>query len=128
MIPQNCTFPARSARCAWITATSGFSAATAVSRSPVNGQVMGRTAGWPSRPGRPSRPVPLYPRRIANGTPEAPATYRFAIPAWLCSSSCNGPGQAFSTASRNRCSEPTPGLPPQEKISLLAHPAPMSWS
>ena len=39
-----------------------------------------------------------------------------------------GPGQAFSTASRNRCSDPTPGLPPQEKISLLAQPAPISWS
>ena len=40
VMPQNWTFPARSARCAWITATSGVSAATAVSRSPVNGQVI----------------------------------------------------------------------------------------
>ena len=52
---------------------------------------------------------------------------------WPCPRGCvppaaSGPGQPFSTASRNRCSEPTPGLPPQEKISLLAQPAPMSWS
>ena len=32
------------------------------------------------------------------------------------------------TASRNRRSEPTPGLPPHEKTSLLAHPIPISWS
>ena len=32
------------------------------------------------------------------------------------------------TASRKRCSEPTPGLPPQLKISLRAQPAPISWS
>ena len=32
----------------------------------------------------------------------------------------SGCGQPFSTASRMRCSEPTPGLPPQEKISLSA--------
>ena len=48
----------------------------------------------------------------ANGRPEAPATYRFAIPAWLCSSSSIGRGQPCSTASRNRCNDPTPGLPP----------------
>ena len=40
----------------------------------------------------------------------------------------SGCGQSFSTASRKRCSEPTPGLPPQEKISLRTHPAPISWS
>ena len=27
-----------------------------------------------------------------------------------------------------RCSDPTPGLPPQEKISFRAQPAPISWS
>src|SRR6266702_3451539 len=32
---------------------------TAVSRSPVNGQVIGRTVGCPSGPVSPSRPVPL---------------------------------------------------------------------
>jgi len=128
VIPHSWTLPARSACCAWITATSGLSAATAVSVSPVNGQVIGRTDGWPSSPGRPSRPVPRYPRSTAKGTPEAPATYRLAMPAWLCSSSLSGPGQRFSTASRNLCSDPTPGFPPHEKISLLAHPAPMSWS
>ncbi len=36
-----------------------------------------------------------------------------------CSSSSSLCGQPFSTASRRRCSEPTPGLPPQEKTSLV---------
>ena len=42
--------------------------------------------------------------------------------AWLCSSSSSGAGQPRSTASRMRCSDPTPGLPPQEKTSLRAAP------
>ena len=50
------------------------------------------------------------------------------MPAWLCSSISSGTGQACSTASLNRCSEPTPGLPAQEKISFAAQPAPISWS
>ena len=33
-----------------------------------------------------------------------------------------------AAASRKRCSEPTPGLPPQEKTSSRAHPAPIIWS
>ena len=37
-------------------------------------------------------------------------------------------GQPFSTASRRRCSEPTPGLPPQEKTSFRAQPVPIIWS
>ena len=37
-------------------------------------------------------------------------------------------GQPFSIASRNRCSEPTPGLPPHEKVSLRAQPMPIIWS
>jgi len=49
-------------------------------------------------------------------------------PSVLCSSSSSGPGQECSTASRNRCSDPTPGLPPQENTSLRAHPAPIIWS
>ena len=44
------------------------------------------------------------------------------MPAWLCSSISSGCGQPFSTASRKRCSEPTPGLPPHEKISPVAQP------
>ena len=40
------------------------------------------------------------------------------MPACACSSSASGAGQPFSTASRSRCNEPTPGLPPQEKISF----------
>ena len=106
-----------------MTATSGRSAGTAVSTSPVNGQVTGAMVAVCF-----ARSVPRYPRSTANGSPDAPATYRLAIPAWLCSSSSSGRGQSCSTASRNRCSEPTPGLPPQENTSLRAHPAPMSWS
>ena len=69
VIPQNCTLPARSARCAWITVTSGRRAATAVSVSPVNGQVISAMfAAWSASP------VPLYPRSTANGSPDAPAT------------------------------------------------------
>ncbi len=45
------------------------------------------------------------------------------MPACAFSSSASGAGQPCSTASRNRCSEPTPGLPPQEKISFDAQPA-----
>jgi hypothetical protein len=65
---------------------------------------------------------------MANGRPDAPATYRLAIPAWLCSSISSGTGQPCSTASLNLCSDPTPGLPAQEKISLRAQPAPIIWS
>jgi hypothetical protein len=73
VIPQYCTFPARSARCAWITVTSGRSAATAVSVSPVNGQaICAMLARAPAAPF--TRPVPLYPRSTANGSPAAPAT------------------------------------------------------
>ena len=49
-------------------------------------------------------------------------------PARPCSSSPRGPGQSCSTASRRRYSEPTPGLPPHEKISARTQPAPISWS
>ena len=42
--------------------------------------------------------------------------------AWLCSSISSGCGQPFSTASRKRCSEPTPGLPPHENVSLRGAP------
>ena len=104
-------------------ATSGRRAATAVSSSPVNGQAMVATlAVWSARS------VPAYPRRTANGRPEAPAAYRFAMPAWLCSSSRSARGQPFSTASRKRWSEPTPGFPPHENTSLRAQPIPIIWS
>ena len=72
--------------------------------------------------------MPTYPRSTANGRPDAPATYRLAIPAWLCSSICNGAGQPVASASRIRCSDPTPGLPPHENTSLDAQPAPIIWS
>ena len=45
VIPHSWTFPVRSARWAWMTATSGRRAATAVSVSPVNGQVIGLMVG-----------------------------------------------------------------------------------
>ena len=44
------------------------------------------------------------------------------MPAWLCSSISSGCGQPCSTASRKRCSDPTPGLPPHEKISCVGAP------
>ena len=50
------------------------------------------------------------------------------MPAWLCSSIASGTGQPDSTASRKRCSEPTPGLPPHEKIMRSAQPMPIIWS
>ena len=48
------------------------------------------------------------------------AAYAAAIPACEYSSSSSGRGQPFSTASRRRCSDPTPGLPPHEKTSFRA--------
>ena len=42
-MPHSCTFPSRSASWAWTIATSGRSAGTAVSFSPVNGQVTDAT-------------------------------------------------------------------------------------
>ena len=42
-IPHSCTLPSRSASWAWTIATSGRSAGTATSRSPVNGHVIGAT-------------------------------------------------------------------------------------
>ena len=50
------------------------------------------------------------------------------MPACECSSIASGTGHPCSTASRNRCSEPTPGLPPHEKIIRDAHPEPIIWS
>src|SRR5215468_11239046 len=58
-------------------ATSGLRADTAISVSPVNGQVIGLIVSvcW-------TIPVPAYPRSTANGSPAAPATYLFAtVPA-----------------------------------------------
>ena len=58
-----------------MTATSGRMAETAVSVSPVKGQVIGFIVGAePRAPLRVYRPVPLYPRSTANGRPDAPAT------------------------------------------------------
>src|SRR5215212_6027981 len=50
------------------------------------------------------------------------------MPACECSSSSSGRGHPFSTASRRRWSDPTPGFPPHENVSLCAQPAPISWS
>ena len=69
VMPQNWTLPARSARWAWTIATSGFSAATAVSVSPVNGQRIVDTLGVCR-----ARSVPGEARSTAKGSPEAPAT------------------------------------------------------
>ena len=46
----------------------------------------------------------------------------------VCSSSSSDAGQSRSTASRMRCSDPTPGLPPQLNTSRRAQPAPIIWS
>ena len=40
------------------------------------------------------------------------------MPACACSSTSSGRGHSFSTASRSRCNEPTPGFPPQENTSF----------
>ena len=71
-----------------------------------------------------ARSVPAYPRSTPNGRFAAPAAYAAAMPACECSSSSSGAGQPCSTASRSRCSEPTPGLPPQREHELprAAHP------
>ncbi len=122
-MPHSWTLPATSACCACTMPTSGRSARTAASRSPVNGQSISCTEGV-----RPTRSVPAYPRRTPNGRPDAPAAYAAAIPACECSSSSSGAGQLRSTASRKRCSEPTPGFPPHENVSLRAQPAPIIWS
>ena len=124
VMPHICTLPRRSARWAWMTVTSGLSAGTAVSTSPVNGQVIGAIVAvcrgqvgadvaaqhGERQPGR------------AGGVPVGHAGV--AVLLQLAAA----PGQPCSTASRSRCSEPTPGLPPQEKTSSLAQPAPIIWS
>ena len=94
------------------------SAGTAASSSPVNGHVIALTLA------RLARSVPVYPRITANGRRAAPAEYRLAMPAWLCSSSSIGRGQPCSTASRNRCSPPTPGIASvgEHKPPRRAHP------
>ena len=46
------------------------------------------------------------------------------MPACECSSSSSGTGQSCSTASRNRCSEPTPGFPPHENTIFAGAPHP----
>ena len=74
------------------------------------------------------RSVPRVAAQHAEGQAAAPAAYAAAMPAWQCSSSSSGCGQPCSTASRRRCSEPTPGLPPHEKTSFRAQPMPISWS
>ncbi len=51
-----------------MTVTSGVSAGTAASSSPVNGHVIGWTdVTWAGRS------VPAYPRNTPNGSPAAPA-------------------------------------------------------
>src|SRR6185295_16114122 len=67
--PHSCTLPCRSARCAWMTVTSGLIAGTAASCSPLNGHSMVFTVSVTV-----GRSVPRYPRNTANGRPEAPAT------------------------------------------------------
>ena len=69
LMPQSWTLPARSARWAWMIVTSGFSAATAVSVSPVNGQRTVDTVGVCR-----GRSVPAEARSTAKGRPAAPAT------------------------------------------------------
>ena len=123
VIPQYMTLPSRSACWAWMIPTSGLMAGTAVSSSPVNGhEIAEMVLVWSARL------VPTYPRSTPKGSPAAPTRHRSASPAWECSSNSRGRGYWFSTASRIRCNDPTPGLPPQEKISLPTQPAPMSWS
>ncbi len=123
MISTTVRLPARSALSAWITATSGRSAGTAASASPVKGQAtrlmfgftLGRSIRY-SRGRSRSRSIP---------TPPWPNAYEAGAAGLPCAS---GAGQPFSTASRTRWSEPTPGLPVHENTSLSAQPMPTSWS
>ncbi len=121
--PQIWVLPAASARWAWTTATSGLSGGTAYTGSPPNGEVTGRMLGLTL-----GRSVSKYDRSGQNGSLAAPAAYRPTIPKWLYSSSSRGAGSWCSTRRRMACSDPTPGLPIQEKTSLAATPAPIIWS
>ena len=121
--PQACAVPSAAARWAWTIATSGLSAGTAASRSPVYGQVTSRMRGFTR-----GRSLPVKVRSAANGSPAAPAAKRATIPKWLYSSSSSGCGTPSSTARRKAWSEPAPGLPAQLKTSSRAQPAAIIWS
>ena len=116
-MPRSSTLPSASACCACRIVTSGFTAGTAVSGSPVIGHDVSRIRA----PGTRARSVAATGRMRPHGSPLAPAWYATVISAWLCSCSSSACGQPFSTASRSRCSEPTPGLPPHENVRRLAH-------
>jgi hypothetical protein len=50
------------------------------------------------------------------------------MPKWLYSSTSRGAGSARSIRLRMAWSDPTPGLPSHEKISLRATPPAIIWS
>ena len=124
VMPHICTLP-RGRRCwAWTMVTSGLSAGTAASSSPVNGtgdrrERRGVLRAGRCRGSRAARRTAARRRRRRSGWPSR----RGCAP--------RSPAAPASPARRrraSRCSEPTPGLPPHEKISLRAQPAPISWS
>ena len=94
--------------------TSGLSAGTAASSSPVNGQVTAEIVGVCC--GQVGARVPAQHRERQPGRAGDVAVghaRRGCAPR-----SRAARASALASASRMRCSEPTPGLPPQEKTSL----------
>ena len=113
-MPSSITLPARSAFSAWMIATSGRMRRHGgeLLAGERTGDVLDAridlrqvdaddSRGTPRRAAPPRPPRRHWPWRRGNA-PRSRAD-------------C---GQPFSTASRRRCSEPTPGLPPQENTSF----------
>ncbi len=82
VLPKSCALPSRSARAAWITATSGRAAGTSNTDSPVKGQAKGR-AFSASNPRVFIRSVPAMGLIGRKGMPRAAATSREVIAKWL---------------------------------------------
>ena len=120
MMPHKWALPSTSARCTWTMATSGCSAGTTMTSLPPNGSRMRLMFGLAFS--RSVAPVWFIGR---NGRPDAPACKRVIIPKWEYSSHSSLP---CSIAERTMRSDPTPGLPMYEKITLRAQPAATIWS
>ena len=112
--PQICASPLASARCACTIATSGLSGGTTyTSVASSYGETIGRCSGSPSgcrtRSSCGSGRTAGSTRRPRSGTPCRNAS---------TPRSRSGAGSSSSIRRRIACSEPTPGLPSQEKTSL----------
>ena len=122
-MPHICTLPVRSARCAWMIVTSGASAGTAVSTSPVNGHVIGADRVRVRR--QIGADVAAQDRERESARAGRVAVGHAGV-AVLLELERQRPGVLDRVAEAMQ--PPTPGLPPHEKMSSARTPMPINWS